>query len=108
MKNLILKIVAPLLIVFFTSCLKENHSVRLQNNYAYQVNNFVAGTASIGNVAAGSTSEYKSISTGNFNISGTTTNNQSISGSGSITGKGTHKWTITLSSAGQVTIKEDK
>lgn len=94
-------------IFIFSSCLKERHSVRLKNEYAYDVRNFTAGTANIGDVASGATSDYKSINTGNFTISGTTSNGQSVAGSGSISGKGTHKWTITLGANGTCSVKED-
>jgi len=57
-------------IFLFTSCLKDNHSIRLKNNYNEQVDNVVIGTANIGTVAPGATSDYKSINTGNFSIRG--------------------------------------
>ncbi len=105
------KVICSLLItsiIFLSSCLKENHSIRLKNNYPESINNVVAGTAKIGNVASGATSEYKPIDTGNFSISGTSSSGQTLSGSGSISGKGTHKWTMTLSSAGQISLVADK
>jgi len=96
------------LVFLFSSCLKEDHTIRLTNNYSQQINNVTIGTAALGNVASGATSAYKSINTGKFSISGTTTGGQSLTGSGEISGKGKHKWTATVSSGGTLSIKEDK
>lgn len=93
---------------FFTACLKENHSVRFQNNYSLTLYDVYVGTASLGTVGAGSVTGYQSINTGNFDITGTTSAGQKLSGSGSLSGKGKHKWTVTLSSSGTVSIAEDK
>ena len=109
--TLMKKTVYTLMIVFillsFFSCLKENHSVRLRNNYSEQINGVTVGNAALGNIPAGSTSEYKAIHTGNFSISGVTVSGKPLNGSGTISGKGTHKWTITLNAYG-LTIVEDK
>lgn len=98
-----------LAIVFLmASCLKENHSVRLKNDYYTQINNIRIGNADLGAVPPGQVSGYQSINTGNFTISGNTNNGQELSGSGSISGKGKHKWTVTVTSTGGVEFKEDK
>jgi hypothetical protein len=96
------------LLVTFTGCLKEKHSVRFENNFSQRIDNVVIGNASFGSVNPGVTTEYKPINTGNFTISGTGANGGQLSGSGTISGKGTHKWTVTLSSSGGVSIAEDK
>jgi len=96
------------ILFLLTSCLKDNHSIRLKNDYPSQINKVVIGNAQIGDVASGTTSDYQPINTGNFSISGTTNSGQSLSGSGSVSGKGRHKWTITVSGGGQISFTEDK
>lgn len=108
MKKLLSVLLTVTLIFIFSSCLKENHSVRFKNDYSQAIHNVVAGNAQLGDVGAGGISGYKPINAGNFSISGTTTLGQLLSGSGSIKGKGTHKWTITLSSSGNISIALDK
>ncbi len=67
-----------------------------------------AGNAKIGTVENGKVSNYYAINSGNFSISGMSSSGQNLSGSGSVSGRGTHKWTITLSSAGTLSISKDK
>jgi hypothetical protein len=92
---------------FATSCLKEDHTIRFRNNFRESILNVRLGNADIGTVGIGGVSSYKSITTGDFNISGNTSSGGTLSGSGSITGKGKHKWTVTLSSSGSITMEED-
>lgn len=106
MKNLI-SILAFSALLVFNSCAKDNHEVRLKNQYFEQINNIKIGTADIGSVASGGTSAYKSINTGDFTISGTSSSGSTLSGSGTISGSGKHKWTVTISSSGSVSMKED-
>jgi len=108
MKTTIKSTLILLVMFLFSSCLKENHSIRMKNNFSEQLNNVRMGTAEIGSVPAGATSEYKSINTGDFTISGTTASGQNLSGSGTLSGKGKHKWTLTVDGSGQVKIVEDK
>lgn len=108
MKKIIPLVLIATVILLFTSCLKENHKIRFQNNFSQTINNIVAGSAHIGTVGAGSTSGYFSINTGNFSISGSTPAGQQLTGSGSITGKGTHKWTLVLSGSGTLSLSLDK
>jgi hypothetical protein len=96
------------LLTFFASCMKEDHSIRLRNDYPHQINNASAGSAQFGDVPSGSTSAYHHISTGSFNLNGTTNNGQQLTGSGTLSGKGKHKWTITISAGGQISFTEDK
>jgi hypothetical protein len=106
------KVIKPLLILtitfLFTACFKENHSVRLKNGYSSRINTITIGSAQIESVNPGETSGYKSINTGDFSISGTTSSGEQISGSGSISGKGKHKWTVTMNSSGSLNMTEDK
>lgn len=96
--------------VIFTlfSCLKEKHTIRFKNDYAVTIINAGAGSARFGSVSVNTSSDYQSINTGNFTIYGSTSTGQLITGSGNISGKGSHKWTLTIDAAGQVGISEDK
>lgn len=107
MKKTIQHFIFILVVFSFSSCVKENHSIRLKNEYREQLNNVQIGVANIGSVASGGTSEYKPINTGKFSINGTTSSGQKLSGSGTLKGKGKHNWTLTVSSSGVCTVKED-
>ena len=100
-------LIAAIVFTFF-SCLKEDHKIRFKNNYSQVLYNVSAGSASFGTVVPGGVSGYQSVNAGNFTISGNTSTGQPLIGGGSVTGKGKHKWTLTLSAAGQVSIAEDK
>ncbi len=106
------KICSLLLIVIctsiFSSCTKQGEYIRFANYYSTEVYTVVAGTVDIGDVPSGNTSGYKLINTGNFSVSGHTSSGQALSGSGSITGSGTHYWTMTLSASGQMSISLDR
>ncbi|HYC28327.1 MAG TPA: hypothetical protein VEB42_05910 [Chitinophagaceae bacterium] len=93
--------------LLLASC-KEDHSVRFRNSFSQGLTNVSVGPAYFATVKAGQTTEYKAIETGNFEIKGKTDNGQVLSGSGSISGKGKHKWTVILSAAGTVSMSEDK
>jgi len=108
MKKIISLTFLAAIIFLFYSCFKENHKIRFRNDYATTIFNAAAGSASFGSVPSGSVSDFQSISTGNFNISGTTNTGRQLTGSGAVSGKGTHKWTITISTSGHVGIEEDK
>lgn len=101
MKKLSLIILVTVFAFFLTSCLKPNHSVRVKNQYTAALR-VVIGSNDFGTVGAGSTTAYKSISEGNHTISG------DVQGSMSISGKGKHNWTVSISPAGSVTLAEDK
>lgn len=108
MKRLLRIFLFAALLLPFTACVKENHQVRFRNYFRETITNVVIGSANIGTVPAGSTSGYKSINTGNFSISGQTQNSGPLTGSGTLSGKGKHKWTVTLSAQGTIAISEDK
>jgi hypothetical protein len=108
MKKLISLASLSIFFLFFTSCFKEDHRIRFQNNFSLKINDVNAGNANLGSVNSGETTDYASIATGNFNITGTATNGNKLQGSGSVSGKGKHKWTIKLSSTGGLSISEDK
>lgn len=101
MKKLSLIILVTVFAVFFTSCLKPNHSVRVKNQYTTSLK-VVIGSNDFGVVGAGSTTSYRSISEGNHTISG------DVQGSMGVSGKGKHNWTVSISPVGSVTLAEDK
>ena len=96
--------------LIFTSCsFDPNHTIRVKNLYSEPFSNVSINSTSYGKVDVGSTTDYKSVDEGSFTLSGTTvTSKTSLSGSGTVTGKGTHKWTLVITSSGGVTISEDK
>jgi hypothetical protein len=108
MKAILKTLLISSLILLFTACIKENHTVRFTNNYHLTINSVHIGTAFIGTVDPGQTSQYVKINAGNFQITGTSSNGGALMGSGTISGKGKHKWTVALNSAGTVSMMEDK
>jgi len=100
--------VAVLLILLSASCTKESHSIRFRNNYSEAVKNVVVGPVSFGTVLNGRVSDYEPIAAGNFSISGVTLSGANMYGAASITGKGTHKWTLLLSTTGKVWLQDDE
>ncbi len=94
--------------LLLTSCSKANHSIRIKNSYSSAFSNVSVGGTSYGSISVGGTTSYKPIDEGNFSLSGTTVGGQPLTGSGSVSGKGTHKWTLTITSGGSVSFAEDK
>jgi hypothetical protein len=77
-----------------------NHSLRVRNEYSTALTVRV-GSLDFGKVSSGSTTDYKSIDPGTYTISG------DVTGSLTVKGNGTHKWTMTISSSGSCSIDED-
>jgi PBP1b-binding outer membrane lipoprotein LpoB len=105
-----LRIVITILAIGLTlsSCsLEPDFSIRVKNEYAVTVNNLMIGSVSFGSVNSGSTTAYKPVDEGTHDISGTTSSSGVLTGTVSLTGKGTHKWTITILASGGVEIEED-
>ena len=94
-------------VLFFTSCLKADHSLRVKNSYSQPFTNVTVDGTSYGPISVGGTTDYKPLEEGDFTISGTTTTGSQLSGSGKVTGKGKHKWTMTITAAGGVSIVKD-
>lgn len=94
--------------ILLTSCFKSDHSVRAKNLFTESFTNISVNNASFGKIEVGETTTYRQIEEGSFAISGTTLSGRPLSGSGNISGKGTHKWTITISTTGVASISEDK
>lgn len=95
------------LICFVTSC-KDNFQLRVKNEYPTVLNNMTVGPANYGNISSGETSSYKEVSKGENSVSAYNPNGDHLTGSVSLSGRGKHKFTLTVTSAGGVTIKEDK
>lgn len=108
MKKLIFATILFLVSTLFFSCLKENHSIRLTNNFSQTIDNVMIGDNFYGSISAGTSSVYKSINTGNFTVSGTSASGGKLYGGGSVTGRGTHKWSVVLGSNGLLSVSEDK
>ena len=97
-----------LLLLVFGSCTKDpNHSVRFENQFSMKLYNVKIGKASYGTVVPKTITDYKPIDEGNFSISGTTDTIVVLTGSGTVSGKGTHKWTAKLNDFGSLEFKED-
>jgi hypothetical protein len=90
------------LIVFcLTACEKEEDmQVRVKNNYP-QALNVTIGPTSYGSVASGAITDYKGVPEGSHQITG------DITGSITLEGVGKHKFTITISNTGAITLAED-
>jgi hypothetical protein len=96
-------------VILLSNCAKSpNHSIRVKNSYNEAMQDVKVNSTSYGSVGVGSTTDYKPVSEGSFALSGSTVSGKILSGSGTVSGKGTHKWTVTITSAGGVTIVEDK
>ncbi|HVD97323.1 MAG TPA: hypothetical protein VNB90_03895 [Cytophagaceae bacterium] len=95
--------------LLLSSCLKLKPSVRIINNYPDDITNLKVGPADFGTVTAGSTTGYIEVSEGSNTLSGTDAEHPTIqlTGSLSVDGKGKHKWTITISSSGSLSIVKD-
>jgi hypothetical protein len=94
-------------VLFLSSCSKDDYSIRFKNNFTETINDVAAGSTYIGTVAPGQTSAYQPFTAHSFIISGTSVTGRTLSGTEAVSGKGTHKWTITLNSAGVVSMAED-
>ena len=110
MKFIITKIFAVIIfIAIFNSCLKApNHSMRIKNLYSVAMKDVNINSTSYGSILSGATTDYKPIDEGNFTVSGSTVNGQILTGSGTVSGNGTHKWTTVINSSGSLTLTSDQ
>jgi len=110
MKFIVTKFFAVIVfIAIFNSCLKTpNHSMRIKNLYSIAMTNVSINSTSYGSILSGATTDYKPIDEGNFTVSGATVNGQTLTGSGTVTGNGTHKWTTTITSSGTLSLTLDQ
>ena len=81
--------------------------MRFKNDFNEIVQNVTAGNAYLGTVAPGKTSDYVPFAGSSFIISGMSVSGKQLNGTESVSGKGTHKWTITLKSDGTLGFSED-
>jgi hypothetical protein len=102
-----ISLVSISVLLLFSSC-KEKHSIRFANNYTETINSVVAGNASFGTINPGGVTGYVPVNAGNFQITGTSASGANLSGSGTVSGKGKHEWTITLNQQGVLSIQNDK
>lgn len=90
------------------SCTPESdHSIRIKNDYAPGIRDFMIGTVSYGNIEAHSITGYKPVEAGSHKISGDAVNGNKLSGTVTIRGKGSYKWTITIPESGNLAINRD-
>jgi hypothetical protein len=95
-------------VIVFTGCTKEDHAIRVTNEYHEGFSHLSIDEITFNSIGPGSTTEYKSVAAGEFNISGHTTGNQVLSGSGKVGGKGKHRWSLIVASDGTLNFREDK
>ncbi len=109
MKSIITKfLVIAVSITLFTSCLsKPDHSIRIKNSYIQAMSDVKINNTSYGPIEIGATTDYKPVDDGDFTVTGTTVGGNPLNGTGSVTGKGKHKWTMTIGSNGKLDIEED-
>jgi len=108
MKQLIVFFVLIGLLFINSSCEKiPNHRLRVRNNYNIIIHNLKIGDMPYGSVDFGITTSYHSITEGRNTISGTTPNNEILSGEITVEGEGKHSWTLTLLPSGNATLEED-
>lgn len=94
--------------LLFSGCsLDPDHSIRVKNEYSETILDVKIGSVSYGDVGSAETTSYKPVDEGTHTLAGTTTSGGELVGSVSLTGNGTHKWTLTITSAGGVEIEED-
>lgn len=95
--------------LFINGCsLEPNHSIRIRNEYPETVKNLKVGAVSYSDVTSQSVTEYNPVNEGSHSLSGYTNSGQTLTGNVTVTGKGKHKWTIRILSAGTLEVKEDK
>ena len=105
MKKLILLVVIGML---FIGCAKDpDHYLRVTNSDSLPINDLKIGALNYGDISGGSTTSYKYITEGTHDISGSI-GFTTLGGSFSVTGNGTHNWTLTLNSSGSIGLVEDK
>ncbi|WP_317896578.1 hypothetical protein [Aurantibacillus circumpalustris] len=100
MKKLFSLLFISLIFVGLSSCVKTQHSIRITNNFS-QAANVIVGAANFGLVSPGKTTSYQNIPEGSSKLGG------DLIGTVSVTGKGTVKWTLTITPSGTTDIKQD-
>ncbi len=93
-------------LVFFGCTPDSNHLIRVRNQLSESITLRI-GSVNYGSVNSGSTTDYKSVGEGSHTISGNSESGNQLSGSLSVSGEGTHKWTFTILSDGGSNFVED-
>lgn len=93
--------------LFSTSCSKKDYAVRFKNEFNETINNIKVANAFLGSVGKGETSNYFTFNGKSFMITGTSATGKTLNTSESVSGKGKHRWTITLKSDGTINFEED-
>ncbi|MFW5877651.1 MAG: hypothetical protein ACOCUP_00920 [bacterium] len=97
------------LILVMSSCEKEaDHSIRIKNEIPETITGITIGSVSYGDVPTGSLTEYKPVEEGEHTLSGSSDSGGTLSGTVTVEGKGTHKWTLVITSSGDLEIHEDE
>jgi len=97
------------LILVFNGCeVSPNHSVRVKNSYSETIYNMKVGSVGYDSVSTGEVTIYKPVAEGSHTLSGNTKTGSNLNGSISVTGNGTHKWTLEILPTGNLAIQEDK
>jgi hypothetical protein len=109
MKNLILAgLVFISITILAASCTPNpDHSIRVKNSFHEALTYIKINGTNYGRIERGSVTEYLPVEEGNFSISGSTSSGNSLSGSGTVSGPGSHKWTLTINGSGSASIEED-
>jgi len=107
MKKILFVSLAFALIAFMFSSCSADHSIRIKNSFSEAMSEVKINSTSYGSIAIGKTTGYKPVDEGSFTMSGSTTSGKPLTGSGSVKGNGTHKWTITITASGSCSIAED-
>lgn len=94
--------------IVLTSCVKEEHTMRLVNNYGVKFTSVVIGSEQVGVIENNQSSDYVPVKVGTTVVSGIAFPATQLSASVSIKGKGKHKWSVTVGSNGSINLLEDK
>lgn len=100
----------PLLFIFIlvSSCNKDRHTIRVRNWLGESVQNIYIGKTFIKTASSvGAYTDYYPIKPGKFEISGTTPSGKILKGTGKIRGFGNCKWTMYISTNGDLYISQD-
>ena len=95
------------LLLVFTSCAKDEHQVRFDNQFELQINNVTIGSDGFGDIPPGQSSTYKELPQGQLTITGQS-NKGYITGTAHISGKGEHQWTVRLLTDQSIILVKDK
>jgi hypothetical protein len=101
-----------LIVFLLTCCGTDNtpqHFIRVKNKFGEVIADIKVGGTEFGKLGQGKTSEYKLVSTVDFNMLKVevTTPTSTLTGKVIIKGNGTHRYTLVISIHGETEITED-